>query len=1116
MELVALKTAVWYNRVMVRLILGRAGAGKTARVFEEIAQLVRNRQGGAVLLVPEQYSHEAERELCRVAGDSLSLYGEVLSFTGLARKVFSQCGGSRPVMDGGGRLLCMAVAAEAVSGNLRVYERSRRDPRMLDSLLRAVEELKLAAVDGAMLQEAASVTEGALGEKLRDLSLLLEAYAAAQGRSAADPADVLELLAALIGDSISVRARFYIDGFTDFTALEKNVLRELVRVGADVTVCLTCAPEGEESVFALPVATARWFRRTAEEYGVECREEWLETGAQDASALRFFCDHLFDFSLEDAPENDGSIQLVSAADVYEECELAAARMRELAQQGFRWRDMAVAVRGFEEYRTALECACVRYDVPLFLSGRGDILRKSVPMLISCVLEAVNRGWEYESMFGALKTGLLPVAPEECDRLENYAILWNIRGNMWDRTWTMHPEGYNRVVDETARGRLEELNALRERIVCPLKKLEKNIRAAETARAQAKAMGDYLVDIRLPERLEERASELERSGRAEAAAEYERLWDIVCTALEQFAAVLGDMSMDGERFQSLFGLMLSKYDTGVIPVSLDRVQAGEMDTMRRRHIKHLLVLGASDGRLPAPEESGGVFTSEEREELSGLGFVLGGAEEDLSRELSRIYNCLTLPAESLYMSWPRMDTEGAETRPSMVAERARVLLGVLPVVGDVLRARTFSGEAAFALAVQGQTGDESIPCRAAREYCIRKGREEELRRLVQAARTGRGRLGPGAVRALYGENPSLSATRAEKFAGCRFGYFLQYGLKAKPRQQAVFDPRDYGTFMHYVLEHVAREAVDLGGFPAVTARQVRQITDEYVDKYIHEEMNDFAEKSARFEYLFRRLRTTVHRVTEDMWQELKNSRFQPFAMELDLTEDGILEPDEEGNVPLTGQVDRVDGWVRDNVLYLRVTDYKTGVKKFSLSDVCEGMNMQMLLYLFALQKRGGKHFGFEEIRPAGVLYSPARFAAVSADSDVTDEELARLRRDMARRSGLVLDDEEVLEAMEPGEDKRFLPVKFTKTGDYTSASQVATLERFGALNRFIQETLSGLAAELRSGSVAADPWFKNARDNACAFCDYREACLFDESRDCWRVRSSLTPAQAWEKIEERHE
>ena len=72
---------------MLRIITGRAGSGKTASVMEEIKQNMLAGNAGSILIVPEQYSHEAERELCRVCGDRLSLYAEVLSFTGLARSV---------------------------------------------------------------------------------------------------------------------------------------------------------------------------------------------------------------------------------------------------------------------------------------------------------------------------------------------------------------------------------------------------------------------------------------------------------------------------------------------------------------------------------------------------------------------------------------------------------------------------------------------------------------------------------------------------------------------------------------------------------------------------------------------------------------------------------------------------------------------------------------------------------------------------------------------------------------------------------------------------------------------------------------------------------------------
>ena len=1098
---------------MIRLILGQAGTGKTALVFREIAEYVRRERENVVLLVPEQYSHEAERELCAAAGDTLSRFGEVLSFTGLARKVLGQMGAARPVMDGAGRLLCMAVAAQSV-GPLRTYRQDRANAHVLDSLTRAAEEMRTAGIAPADLARAAEGASPLLRDKLNDLARLTEAYTAVQARSGADPAGQLERLAELIGQSRAAEGVYYVDGFSDFTALEKNVLRSLVRSGAELTVCLTCGRDEDEPACRMQALTARWLRQLAREYGAVCREQWLEPDRKAMGPVEYYCEELFDFGAPAMEDASGAVRIVEASDIYEECELAAARMAELARSGCRWRDMAVAVRGFGDYRTALESACARYGVPLFLSGRGDTLQKSVPLALTSALEAVCRGYEYEAVFGYLKTGLGPVSPEETDRLENYVLTWEVRGSQWDRPWTMHPAGYNREMDDAARAALEQLNALRQAVIAPLKALEGRVKRAHTAAEQAMALADFLEDAGLGRRLQQRRRQLLAEGRAEAAAECGRLWETVCTALERSAALLGDMEMDAERFAGLFGLMLSKYDVSVIPVSLDRVSAGDMDGMRRRHIRHLLVLGAADGRVPAPDAGGGIFTADEREELAAMGLALGGAEEDMSRELGRIYSCLTLPSQTLYMSWAVSDGEGGDAKPSLLVSRARDLLGAVPERGDLLRARTFSGDAAFGLALRAQTGGREPLCLAAREHFVRAGRERELERLADAARAAQGDLGPEAVRALYGRTPTLTATRAEKFADCRFGYFLQYGLKARPRRPAVFDPRDYGTFMHYVLENVARRALEMGGFAAVTREQIGALADEYVEKYIQEEMHGFAGRSARFQYLFRRLRTTVRQVTEDMWEELRASKFQPLDLELDLMGDGVLDPAAAGQVPLAGRADRVDGWVRDGVLYLRVTDYKTGVKQFDLADVCQGLNMQMLLYLFALQQGAAGRYGVERIEPAGVLYVPARFQIVDAEGDVTAEELAALRKKTARRSGLVLDDPEVLEAMEPGEDKRFLPIRLKKDGTpyKDSEASLATLERFGALRRYIDETLRQLAEALRSGSVTADPWYKSARENACAWCDYRQACLFDEAGDGWRVRDRLSTAEAWERIE----
>ncbi len=84
---------------MLKLLLGRAGAGKSSAILRRIA----GGEGRACLIVPEQASHEAERRLCAVGGDGTSLRSEVLSFTRMAARIFAQAGGGAAAeLDAGG------------------------------------------------------------------------------------------------------------------------------------------------------------------------------------------------------------------------------------------------------------------------------------------------------------------------------------------------------------------------------------------------------------------------------------------------------------------------------------------------------------------------------------------------------------------------------------------------------------------------------------------------------------------------------------------------------------------------------------------------------------------------------------------------------------------------------------------------------------------------------------------------------------------------------------------------------------------------------------------------------------------------------------------------------
>lgn len=1089
------------------------------RVMQDIGASVAERRGGNILIVPEQYSHEAERELCNVCGDSLSLYAEVLSFTRLASRVADEYGGSgKSSLDKGGKLLCMALALDAVGGRLTAYGSARRRPEMQKRLLDAAEELKSARVTPEMLESAAGRSAGALGDKLSDLALIAGAYDAAAEKSGADPVDSLDRLALAVREhGLGAGKRIYVDGFTDFTGQELEILRAYLDTGAEMTVCLTCDAELESEVFEPSIKTVLLLRRIAKETGTELREVFLsaDEGGKDP-ALSFLEKNMFGFGTESFQGENSSVRLFRADSVFDECELAASLCVWLAREkGARWREIAVAVRGYEQYRPALESAFERYGVPLYSTRKGNILQKPVMALIVYAFETVHGGWSYDDVFTYLKTGLCGLTAEECDTLSGYVYLWNLRGNAWTKAedWTLHPKGYGEKYTDETRELLREINALRERASRPLLNLQERGKAAETAREQLEALCAFFEELGLAERLSQRAEELEELGRSTLAAEYSQLWDILVGAMEQCAAVLGDVRMTQEEFSRLLCLVLSQYDVGTIPVSLDSVTAGDMDRMRRRHIKHLIVLGASDENLPAQTGDSGLFSDEERERLLDLGVDLGTPGTDIYREFMLIYNCLTLPSDSLTVTCPAHTADGAESGPSFVFKSVSKMFGLSPARVDTDRARMNAPVPALELAASGR-GERKAA--AGSWFADDPERRQRLERLKRAAELTRGTLSSESVRALYGKRIHMTASRAEVFSSCKFEFFMQYGLRAKPRQPAGFDPPQMGTFMHFVLQHVCMEVKALGGFRAVSREQIGELAEKYVNEYVSDELNDFAGRSPRFIYLFNRLRETVRAVVMDMAEELRRSDFEPLDFELRFSdgEEGTLPPIEigggESGMTLVGVADRVDGWLHGGKLYLRVVDYKTGKKSFSLSDVCRGMGLQMLLYLFALDREGGEYYG-HEIVPAGVLYSPARDLKISADSRPDDETLEKKRRAGLRRSGLILDEAEVIAAMERSDSPEYIPVKFNKDGK-AAGDALVSAERLGTLSKFVEKTLRELAKNLRGGSIAADPYFRSAQDNACLYCDYAGVCGFGEYGDeQQRLLVKYKNDEAWEHI-----
>ena len=1078
---------------MLHLVIGTDWTANRCEIINRISADVHRGMGRRILLVPELISHDTERRLCEAAGDTASRYAEVLSFSRLASRVTERMGNrARQCLDNGGRVVAMAAAARSLHSRLKAYASVETKPEFLTDLLDAVDEFKRCCITAEDLKHAASQTEGSFAQKLEELSLLLDAYDGLCAQGKRDPRDMETLLLEQLEDSdYGENHIFYIDGFPDFTRQHLAILEHLIRVSPNVTISMNCdVPSSKRLAFEKTGDTAAQLIRIAQKAGVEVCVETVNPNPLPLSPLREF---LFQGDINLLTEPVKALSVYRGESVYQECLGAAEKVMDLVRGGCRYRDISIVCGDMATYQNVLDLVFHRCDIPLYRSGTDDILQKSIISGILSALDAVLGGFDRKDVMRYLRSALSPLDPDLCDQVENYGILWGIRGNRWLTVWENHPDGLGSPWTEESTLRLASLEQARKLALVPLARLGQGFKAAASLKQQVEALYDFMEEIGLARRMEQLSARMEASGDDRSAQILNQLWEILLTALEQLHDVLGHTAWDDQTFTRLFTLLLSQYNVGTIPPVLDAVMAGPVSAMRCQEPKHLIVLGAEEGNLPGYGGSTGVLTDRERVQLRDLGVPLtGGALEGLQAEFAEIYGVFCGARESVTVSW-----SGAQ--PSFVCRRLADMAGQI---------QPWEPKFGAALAGKNQAG-AFLASFGAEDAAIRLGIHEEYRQICDLRDHELGDIRFDHVQALYGSKLNLSASQVDRQAECRFSYFLKYGLRATERKEATIDPAEFGTYVHAVLEQTGRKVMELGGFHQVSLEDTLQIASEISDQYARERFGQL--ESKRLSYLFQRNGQELELILRELWQELHLSEFVPVDFETDFGgKTGLSAIHISGrkmSAQLRGFVDRVDAWTDQGRNYFRIVDYKTGKKDFDYCDVFNGIGLQMLLYLFALAKEGQPILGENPI-PAGVQYFPARVPVMASDGRLEDEAAENLRQREWKRRGLLLKDEDVLKAMDPEESGNRLGV--TRKKDGTLTGDLADRDQLKQLRDYIYLVLGRMVDDISSGNVDPNPYTRGSVHNACTFCPYGTIC-HKEQVEGRRNYKAMSAQRFWDEL-----
>lgn len=1134
----------------VRLMLGRAGSGKTSRCLEEVSERLRKAPDGAplIMLVPDQMTFKTEYRLATEPELDGMTRAQVFSFSRLALNVLGQTGGvTRKRIDSVGINMMLRKIVEHRQSELKVFQRASDQQgfyRLLEEMMTEFKRYQFSVEDiGRLLDTTRKRSHNSqievLADKLHDLGLIFGDLQVALAGKYIDSEDSMQLLAEKIPLLESLRdTEVWVDGFYSFTPQELAVLEALMRHCQRVTVTLTLDRPYDDQLpddAALFYPTAVTYQKLlgiAKKARAEVEEPYVLK-----EAIRFGNPSLvhLEENIEKRPperfHGKEEVTVSQAVNRRSEVEGAAREILSLVRdEELRFRDIAVLVRDLSIYHDLMVTIFEDHGIPIFLDQKRTMLHHPLIEFIRSSLDVIEQNWRYEAVFRCVKTDLLfPLdagKPERLregmDELENYVLAHGIHGKRWTDG---NPWRYRRYrgLDDTEGVQTDEekktearINDLREMIVAPLLRLQRDVRKAKTARDRCEALFLYLEALEVPEKIEKWRNRAEEEGRLEEAREHDQVWSAVIDLLDQMVEMVGDETVEADVFIKMIETGLDSMRFSLVPPALDQVLVGSLDRTRSVDADSVLILGANDGVLPAKPAEDGMLSEEEREMLAEQGAELApGSRQRLLEEELLIYLALSGAKERLWVSYPLADEEGKSLQASMWINRLKAIFPDLQEKLIASEPESDNNETALAFVAGPQ---RSLVYTLGQVRRWKKGypiaplwwevynwftEQSEWReygkRLFGSLfyKNKENRLSHKTSQQLYGDTIQASVSRMERFSSCPFQQFASHGLRLKEREVFRLEAPDIGQLFHSALSLIADHLRKTHkNWDELSNAECERLAGEFVDQLIPKLQREILLSSNRHHYIAQKLKNVVGRTATVLRDHARASGFSPIGLELPFGPKAPLPPIQfelanGTKMEIIGRIDRIDKAEGKNGLLLRIIDYKSSETALGMTEVYYGLALQMLTYLDVVITHAQEWLG-RKASPAGVLYFHVHNPMLQEQQAMTVEEIEKKWFKEFKMKGLVLADEEAVKMMDSTLESGYsdmIPVGLNKSGEFYKNSSVAAAEQFSGIRKYVRSKIQDIGTNITDGMINISP-YKLKDKTPCTFCSFKPVCQFD--------------------------
>lgn len=1041
-------------------------------------------------------------------------------------------------LDSAAQSMILTKIFQTVGEKLKVFRGELRQPGFVAAIAAQLTELQNEQISPQQLQTVATQLQpdSDTALKLQDLQLIYAAYLEESQQGFITNDQLLNALRLKLAQLDLQHTHFYLHGFNQLTAAERNVVTTMIAQAKKVTITLvldqpsTGQPIEKNDLFFRPKRLQQQLIEFAAPLKIPIHHEpvTIQRVAPDLKAVGDYW-----YRNQGKSTTCPALHLTLADTPSQEIEAVALKIHSLVvDEGYHYHDFLVLAKHLSEYETVVKPTFDQFQIPYFNDLQIPMQDHPLLAFLTALFDVSRYHYRYEAIMRLLRTELLVGAiPQDqfrtfLDITDNYLLAHNLYQKDWASTESWHYEVKHfstteMTVTEDLK-RTAAIEAIHQLVRTQLIPFYKALAKVTSAQEGARVIYNFLKSAGVLDQLVLWQNQaLETAPSTQVMDRGIQGFNVFVQLLEQYVAILGETPFEAQTFIDLITAAFTNTSYAQIPSTLDAVNVSEMGMVQMNDRKITFMIGMNDQNLPAAVQPQVVLNDDDRMNLARLDTdfeQLQTSEQLMSNDRFLAYLAFLNPTEQLYLSYAQTNSEGKKLQVSPYIHQLQqhfelswqVVPSQLPMTEDVMALKPWIGTTRQMIhrlvGVLRQAKDEGQPIGTPLTFIYHTLLQDPelgtLAKRVFASLDYKNQpkdLKPQVVDQLFGDTLRASVSQLETYYQNPYAYFLTYGLKLKEREIYDLTPASQGSFYHEVMDEfiktIVREDIDL---EQLTKNDLLdQVLDRVLTNVYQMPQYDILSSTGRMRFIRYRLKAVLQQsLKNNLLQSQFMAPFKPYRTEVPFGTGkvglkGLSYPiGANHQVKIRGKIDRIDvAKVADGRLF-NIIDYKSSEHDFDYQKIYQGLSLQMLTYLQSVLDNLAA-LGLTDARFAGAYYFHLQNPSVPLDKlkqNLTPENVAKEVSKILRYQGIFQNDATVLNHL----DDRAVKIQVAKTGKLykSSAWRAPNPKQLQILQDYNAYKIKQAATDIFAGKIPLAPVRLSNKKTVLDYSPYQSIFEFD--------------------------